>query len=47
MADVDYTGNLTLLVNTLAQVESLMHDLEQRKKTKPMCSKQEGVISTL
>ena len=50
--DADYTENLVLLVNTLAQSESLLHILEQATsgiglyvnvdKTEFMCFKQKG-----
>ena len=57
MTDADYADDLTLLVNTLAQAESLLLSLEQAVRgiglcmntdiTKSKCFKQGGAISTL
>ena len=47
ITDADYTGDIALLANTLAQVKSLLHSLEQAAgsiglhgntdKTEPLC----------
>ena len=54
MTDVDYTDDLALLINTPAQAESILQSLKQvidlyvnANKTKFICFKQEGAISTL
>ena len=55
--DADYADDISLLVNTPAQAESLLHSLERAvagiglhvnaNKTKYMCFNQRGDISTL
>ena len=55
--DADYAEDIALLTNTLAQVESLLHNLEQAAdgiglpvnsdKTELMCFNQRDNISTL
>ena len=57
ITDVDYTDDVTLLANTLAQAESLLHSLERlagcigfyvnADKMEYMCFNQSGDISTL
>ena len=57
LMDVDCTNDITLLVNSPAQAESLVHNLEwiaggiglhvNTDKTEYMCFNQRGVISTL
>ena len=57
ITDVDYANDITLLANTLAQAETLLHSLERAAggidlhvnadKTEYRCSNQRGEISTL
>ena len=57
MTNAGYTDDLVLLTNTSTQAESLLHSPEQvagcidlyvnAKKTKFICFKQKGAISTL